>query len=223
MVEGTTLSNDEAEKEVINELQVLFDIGVLPSGELQVISNQLYTAANVNNPAQSLIVWQFLVMGAFEECYVVTMDDVTGKIISINAVWLQRNMEAFYGPAYETVARMWGDYIGMSSMRVKDLQYTDNAVDKAMVRSGGKLSSIMGMFGFTDENSLMNFLNDKRVSAVDAAEKNKTAEQAETTAAERKDSIELSMVYYMGEEVSVECIMDLDMNGFGFRIPSTVN
>ena len=209
VVEGTTLSNDEAEKEVINELQV--------------ISNQLYTAANVNNPAQSLIVWQFLVMGAFEECYVVTMDDVTGKIISINAVWLQRNMEAFYGPAYETVARMWGDYIGMSSMRVKDLQYTDNAVEKAMVRSGGKLSSIMGMFGFTDENSLMNFLNDKRVSAADAAEKNKTAEQAEATATERKDSIELSMVYYMGEEVSVECIMDWDMNGFGFRIPSTGN
>ena len=218
VVEGTTLDNDEAEKKVTNELQELFDIGVLPSGELKVISGQLYTAANVNNPAQSLIVWQFLVMGAFEECYIVTMDDTAGKIISINAVWLQRNMEAFYGPAYESVAKMWGDYIGMSSMMVEDLKYTDNAADKVLDRAGNKLGTIMSMFGITDEEALKKFLADKGTAADAGSDaKARTGVISDTIITERKESIELSVVYYMEDGTAAQCIMDWDMHGYGFR------
>ena len=66
------------------------------------------------------------------------------------------------------------------------------------------------------------FLTEKGMTAADAVTgaRVKINGASDTEETVKKESIELSIIYYMDDGAAAECIMDWDMHGYGFRRPS---
>ena len=117
------------------ELELLWEQGMLEGssvdmgdfyGSFNVLSEGVYTAANTENPAQSLVVWQYMIMGSYGELYEVTMDDASGKIIGLQMLADQTDaLPNLLLVGYEEFAYLWGNYLGMSHMEVQDISYAE--------------------------------------------------------------------------------------------------
>ena len=161
---GATREQDEARDRMVMEMGELQGWGLLAATDddkgdfynhFSVLSEGVYTAANTENPAQSLVVWQYMIMGSYGELYEVTMDDASGKIIGLQMLANQTDaLPNLLLVGYEEFAYLWGSYLGMSHMEVQDISYEE--VNRKLVMKQWKESyqnflDMMEMYGFTED------------------------------------------------------------------------
>ena len=180
-------------------MMTLFDMGILLTGEFSGPEGQLYTATSLANPGQSLAVWRFLVFGALNQAYVVTLDDASGKIVNIEVVSLLTNPEAYYGSAYELIMSWWGEYLGVARLELMDYERTEVTVKDILEDLGEMQKTILESYGLTE------------VMLEELREKDEYVTESE-------NGVVLDIIYDMedGEE-TVECTLEWDFAGFRFR------
>jgi len=199
MGSGGNLAYDEALNCLEHEMMTLFDMGILLTGEFSGPEGQLYTATSLANPGQSLAVWRFLVFGALNQAYVVTLDDASGKIVNIEVVSLLTNPEAYYGSAYELIMSWWGEYLGVARLELMDYERTEVTVKDILEDLGEMQKTILESYGLTE------------VMLEELREKDEYVTESE-------NGVVLDIIYDMedGEE-TVECTLEWDFAGFRFR------
>ena len=161
---GASRNADMARDQLEMELELLWEQGMLAGsgvdmgdfyGSFNVLSEGVYTAANTENPAQSLVVWQYMIMGSYGELYEVTMDDASGKIIGLQMLADQTDaLPNLLLVGYEEFAYLWGNYLGMSHMEVQDISYEE--VNRKLVMKQWKenyhnFTEMMELYGFTED------------------------------------------------------------------------
>lgn len=160
---GSSRNADTARDQMGMEIEQLWGQGMLAGtsmvtgdfyGGFQVLTEGVYTAANTKNPAQSLLVWRYTVIGSYGELYEVTMDDASGKIIGLQMLAAQADaLPDLMASGYEGFAYAWGNYLGMSHMEVQDISY--EKVDRDLILKQWKendrnFSDLMEEYGLAE-------------------------------------------------------------------------
>lgn len=236
MSQGKNLDYGSAMTCMYVETDILFSMGLLPSPvDFGKKEGKLYTAANRENPAQSLIVWQFLGYGENGEIYSMTLDDATGKLIGLKRLWLYNwDIRDAYYQDYNDMAYLWGGYLEMSDMEIHSISYEDISGEHVLKSLGNQKDQILEAYGL-DEKSFLEVLSktrpvydsDSDMQIEEAFRDNnppmsKEGQDSYLNEAQVYDgykSIVLDLVYNQGEGKSVECRLEWGAYGFGFFSP----
>ena len=145
MSQGKNLDYGSAMTCMYVETDILFSMGLLPSPvDFGKKEGKLYTAANRENPAQSLIVWQFLGYGENGELYSMTLDDATGKLICLKRILIYNwDIRDAYYQDYNDMAYLWGGYLEMSDMEIHSISYEDISGEHVLESLGNQKAQIL--------------------------------------------------------------------------------
>lgn len=174
---------------------------------------KLYTAANTKNPAQSLIVWKFELLGACSEIYRFTLDDATGKLIGIEVYTPIVPLKQFQPIHFEDVATCWGKYIEADDMAVNDIMYRTvdrKAIADRMLKESSLARWSAAAYGYSAEE-------EGNVAFDDGNKDVLTREPFFDS-----EGILLDFVYQEPEDQEVHCVLEWDDCGYRFRIPKDI-
>lgn len=168
---------------------------------------KLYTAANAENPAQSLIVWKFEMLGACSEIYRVTLDDATGAVIGLEVYAPFLPLGKFLPVHYEDAAKSWGIYMGGVDITVNNISY--HKVDRKAI--AGRMQ---------EESSLARWIESAEGTEQVAFAGDSDALSREPVFDEK--GILLDFSYQETADTEVRCVLEWDDCGYRFRLPETI-
>ncbi len=223
---GKNMDYEVAYNAVYEEIWELYNMGLMAEPQYYAADGRLYTAANTENPSQSLVVWQWLISGDNGAVYLVTQDDATGKIIGLQMISLDERTDASFGYAYEDIAYLWGSYLGMQEMAVDNITYEDISAETILDGLGNQKKLVLEKYGITDNiieryyraladavaRQEKEFLQNN--PNLDGSVQDKYVNEIKIYEGVR--AINLYLTYYSGNGKEVSCVVEWNFMGYNF-------